>query len=149
MERSCGGHVLKDYGNWLSDAYKCYRDASRLQGWTGFAEKMAGVDSTNAQAGAELHVKQNSRRILEQAREARTQESGAMRIHGAEFEQELAPKVGAIWEDDGKVWRLIAVNTNKLDTFVDGDLYIETHVVGVYVDHVLGLVFFQRKLVHL
>ena len=60
-----------------------------------------------------------------------------MRIHGAEFEQELALKVGATWEDEGKVWRLIAVNTNKLDTFVDGDLYIETHVVGVYVDHIL------------
>ena len=137
MEQSCGGNVLKDFGNWLSDAYKCYRDASRLQGWTGFAEKMAGVDSTNAQAEAELHVKQNSRRILEQAREARTQGTGAMRIHGAEFEQELALKVGAIWEDEGKVWRLIAVNTNKLDTFVDGDLYIETHVVGIYVDHIL------------
>ena len=137
MEQSCGGQILKDFGNWLSEACKCYRDASRLQGWTGFAAKMAGVDSTNAQARAELHVKQNSRRILEQAREARTQGTGEMRIHGAEFEQELALKVGATWEDEGRVWRLIAVNTNKLDTFVDGDLYIETHVVGVYVDHIL------------
>ena len=88
MEQSCGGKILKDFGNWLSESYKCYRDASRLQGLTGFSKKMAGVGSTNAQARAELHVKQHSRRILEQAREARTQATGEMRIHGAEFEQE-------------------------------------------------------------
>ena len=33
------------------------------------------------------------------------------------------------------MWRLVAVSTNLLDTYVDGDLYIETHVVGIYVDH--------------
>jgi hypothetical protein len=98
---------------------------------------MAEVGSTNAEARAELNVKQHSRQILEQAREARTQATGEMRIHGAECEQELALKIGATWEDDGKAWRLIAVSTNKLDTFVDGDLYIETHVVGIYVDHIL------------
>ena len=102
MNTSCGGRILQDFGNWLSDSYKCYHDASRMKGWTGFAEKMDAVRSTNAQARAELQVKQNSRRILEQAR---TQGTGEMRIHGAEFEQELTLKVGMTWEDEGKVWR--------------------------------------------
>ena len=72
MNTACGGKILQDFGNWLSDAYKTYQDSSRLKDWTSFARKMAAVGSTNAQAMEELQVKKNARRIMERAREARS-----------------------------------------------------------------------------
>ena len=68
METSSGGNSFQGFGNCLSDAYKLYRDSSRLQGWLDFAKRMAEVGSTNAQSEAELCKKQKARRNLLEAR---------------------------------------------------------------------------------
>ena len=134
METSSGGNSLQRFGNWLSDAYRLYRDSSRLQGWQDFAKRMAEVGSTNAQSEAELRVKQKARRHLVEARAA--QSMGEALVHGAEFEQELRAEVGGTSLDDGRVWRLVSVSTHHLDTFEEGEIRGEIHVLGVYVDHV-------------
>ena len=95
---------------------------------------MAEVGSTNAQSEAELRVKQKARRHMVEARAA--QSMGEALVHGAEFVQQLRAEVGGTWLDDGRVWRLVSVSTHHLDTFEEGELRGETHVVGVYVDHV-------------
>ena len=95
---------------------------------------MAEVGSTNEQSQAELQVNQTSRRHLANARA--TQSMGGAPIHGSEFEQALVAEVGRTWSDEGRFWRLVSVSTHQLNSFVEGELYVETHGVGVYMDHV-------------
>ena len=132
MDTALGGSTLQAFGNWRSDCFRSYRDESRLNNYQGFAAKMAAVGSTNAQSQREFQLKLNARRALE-ANTARL--TSCDHVRGAALEGELLKEVGNTWWDDGVCWRLVSVCTRTLTRTADGEPYLETHVVGVYVDH--------------
>ena len=93
---------------------------------------MAVVGSTNAQSQAEIQLKMNSRRALE-ANTARVEARSY--VQGAALEGELLAEVGNTWWDDKVCWRLVSVSTHTLTTMTSGEPSLETHVIGVYVNH--------------
>ena len=132
MDSALGGSTLQAFGNWRSDCFRLYRDESRLNNFQSFAAKMAAVGSTNAQSQRELQLKLNARKALE-ANTARV--AACDHVQGAALEGELLKEVGNTWWDDGVCWRLVSVSTHTLTTVAEGTPSLETHVVGVYVDH--------------
>ena len=132
MESALGGRALQAFGNWRSSCYRRYRDESRFFGFEGFAAKMAAVGSTNAQSQAEIQLKLNGRRALE-AHTARVEARSY--VQGAALEGELLAEVGNTWWDDKVCWRLVSVSTRSLTTMTSGEPSLETHVIGVYVNH--------------
>ena len=132
MDTALGSSTLQAFGNWRSDCFRSYRDESRLNDYQRFAAKMAAVGSTNAQSQRELQLKLNARKALE-ANTARV--AACDHVQGAALEGELLKEVGNTWWDDGVCWRLVSVSTHTLTTVAEGIPSLETHVVGVYVDH--------------
>ena len=80
----------------------------------------------------ELQLKLNARKALE-ANTARV--AACDHVQGATLEGELLKEVGNTWWDDGVCWRLVSVSTHTLTTVAEGIPSLETHVVGVYVNH--------------
>ena len=131
LESALGGDILKSHGNWRSECYRRYRNEARLNGHETFAAKMAAVGSTNAQSQRELQLRLNARKALE----TNTASVEARQVRGAALEGELLAEIGNTWYDDNMWWRLVSVSTHALTTVTDGVPSLETHVIGVYVNH--------------
>ena len=130
-ETALGGSTLQSFGNWRSECYRRYRNEALLHGHESFAAKMASVKSTNAQSQRELQLRLNARKALE----TNTASVEARQVRGAALEGELLAEIGNTWHDDNMWWRLVSVSTHALTTVTDGVPALETHVIGVYVNH--------------